>query len=254
MVLVLPLSLPPLFRESRQQSNYQDSFNSISDDVFEESVQRSRTLPARSYTIDTPYDPKDKPSIPSIPSLREKEPVAGTLASDQTDFHTRRDRSSPDIPLKMNNKIEESQTTTRSLLDDPVPALSSSKTSLIKPTSFSKTSSSESISNTKPVENSSGPISSLYKPNSMDTKQSGLAQVSASLPRSYQRSDSARLTSVVTPRPFGTQSNRITSLPRAFTVSGHQDIKTCLIGFYLVNKLLRELYASRHSCDQFTMK
>ncbi|KAF4109015.1 hypothetical protein G5714_010088 [Onychostoma macrolepis] len=207
-------------RESRQKSNYRDSFNS--DDVFEEPVPRSRTLPARSYTIDTPYAPKDKPSVPSIPSLREKEPVAGTLASDQTDFHTRRDRTSPDIPLKMNNNIEESQTTTRSLLDDPVPALSSSNTSLIKPASISKTSgvlnSSELISNTKPVENSSGPISSLYKPNSMDTKQSGLAQVSASLPRSYQRSDSARLTSVVTPRPFGTQSNRITSLPRAFTV------------------------------------
>uniref|UniRef100_A0A673I6X6 LIM domain only protein 7-like n=1 Tax=Sinocyclocheilus rhinocerous TaxID=307959 RepID=A0A673I6X6_9TELE len=144
-------------RESRQQSNYRDSFNSISDDVFEEPVPRSRTLPARSYTIDTPYAPKDKPSVPSIPYLREKEPVAGTLASDQTDFHTRRDRF---------------------------------------------------------IKNSSGPISSLYKPNSMDTKQSGLDQVSASLPRSYQRSDSARLTSVVTPRPFGTQSNRITSLPR----------------------------------------
>lgn len=233
MVLVLPLSLPPLFRENRQQSSHRDSFKSVSDDVFEK--PRSRTLPARSYTIDTPYVPKDKPSIPSIPSLREKEPVAGTLASDQTDFHTRRDRSSPDIPLKINNNIEESQTTTRSLLDDPVPALSSSKTSLIKPTSISKTSSvlnsSELISNTKPVESSSGPISSLYKPNSMDTKQSGPAQVSASLPRSYQRSDSARLPSVVTPRPFGIQSNRITSLPRAFTVSG-QDSKTCLIGFY----------------------
>uniref|UniRef100_A0A8C2C7P4 Ubiquitin carboxyl-terminal hydrolase isozyme L3-like n=1 Tax=Cyprinus carpio TaxID=7962 RepID=A0A8C2C7P4_CYPCA len=204
--------------ESRQQSNLRDSFNSISDDVFEEPVPRSRTLPARSYTIDNPYIPKDKPSVPSIPPLREKEPVAGTLASDQTDFHTRRDRSSPDIPLK----IEESHTTTQSLLDDPVPALSSSNTSLIKPTSVSKTSSvlssSELISNTKPVENSSGPISSLYKPNSMDTKQSGLDQVSASLPRSYQRSDSARLTSVVTPRPFGTKSNRIASLPRAFTV------------------------------------
>uniref|UniRef100_A0A8C1CMB4 LIM domain 7a n=1 Tax=Cyprinus carpio carpio TaxID=630221 RepID=A0A8C1CMB4_CYPCA len=169
-------------RESRQQSNYRDSFNSISDDVFEEPVPRSRTLPARSYTIDTPYIPKDKPSVPSIPPLREKEPVAGTQASN---------------------------------------------TSLIKPTSVSKTSSvlssSELISNTKPVENSSGPISSLYKPNSMDTKQSGLDQVSASLPRSYQRSDSARLTSVVTPRPFGTKSNRIASLPRAFTVSGPVD-------------------------------
>ncbi|XP_016302244.1 LIM domain only protein 7-like isoform X8 [Sinocyclocheilus anshuiensis] len=215
-------------RESREQSNYRDSFNSITDDVFEEPVPRSRTLPVHSYTIDTPYTPMDKPSVPSIPSLREKEPVAGTLASDQTDFPTKRDRSSPDIPLKMSNNIVESQTTTQSLLDDPVPAFSNSnsslikRTSAIKPTSVSKPSSilisSELISSTKPVKNSSGLISSLYKPNSMDIKQSGLDQVSASLPRSYQRSDSARLTSVVTPRPFGTQFNRIASLPRAFTM------------------------------------
>uniref|UniRef100_A0A3Q3ERR9 PDZ domain-containing protein n=1 Tax=Kryptolebias marmoratus TaxID=37003 RepID=A0A3Q3ERR9_KRYMA len=34
----------------------------------------------------------------------------------------------------------------------------------------------------------------------------------------YQRLDTARLTSVVAPRPFGSQSSRITSLPRAYTV------------------------------------
>lgn len=212
-----------LFREGREQSNF---FNSSVDDVFEDPAPRSRTLPSRSYTIDVPYAPTDKPSLPSIPSLREKEPVAGTLASDQTDFPSKPDRSSPDIPISMNNSIQESKTTTQNLLDDPVPAFSDSlikPTSMIKPISFSKPSSvlnsSNLISNTKPVENSSSSISSLYKPNSMDTKQSGLDQVSASLPRSYQRSDSARLPSVVTPRPFGTQANRITSLPRAFTVS-----------------------------------
>ncbi|XP_077073142.1 LIM domain only protein 7 isoform X2 [Siphateles boraxobius] len=214
--------------DERQQSNYRDSINSIVDDVFEKPVPRSRTLPARSYTIDTPYAPTEKPSLPSIPSMREKEPVAGTLASHQPDFPTKPDRSSPDIPLTMNNSIQESKTTTQNLLDDPVPAFSYSNTSLIKPTSMIKPisvskpssvlNSSDSISKTKPVENYSSTISSLYKPNSMDTKQSGLDQVSASLPRSYQRSDSARLTSVVTPRPFGTQATRITSLPRAFTM------------------------------------
>ncbi|KAK1170070.1 LIM domain only protein 7-like isoform X1 [Acipenser oxyrinchus oxyrinchus] len=55
---------------------------------------------------------------------------------------------------------------------------------------------------------------SLYALNSMDTRP-GVARVSASLPRSYQRPDSTRLTSIVAPRPFGTQSNRVSSLPRA---------------------------------------
>uniref|UniRef100_A0A668AAA2 LIM domain 7a n=1 Tax=Myripristis murdjan TaxID=586833 RepID=A0A668AAA2_9TELE len=62
---------------------------------------------------------------------------------------------------------------------------------------------------------------SLYKPpqyNSVEPKPPGVSRVSASLPRSYQRSDSARLTSVVTPRPFGTQSTRVTSLPRVFAM------------------------------------
>ncbi|XP_034142689.1 LIM domain only protein 7 isoform X2 [Esox lucius] len=45
-----------------------------------------------------------------------------------------------------------------------------------------------------------------------------VSQVSSSLPRGYVRSDSARLTSVVTPRPFGSQSSRIASLPRAYTM------------------------------------
>uniref|UniRef100_A0AAY4BKK9 PDZ domain-containing protein n=1 Tax=Denticeps clupeoides TaxID=299321 RepID=A0AAY4BKK9_9TELE len=58
---------------------------------------------------------------------------------------------------------------------------------------------------------------SFFKAGTVDTKPSG-TQVSSYLPRSYQRSDSARITSVVAPRPFGVQSNRIASLPRAFTM------------------------------------
>ncbi|KAM5288611.1 LOW QUALITY PROTEIN: LIM domain only protein 7 [Ctenodactylus gundi] len=44
------------------------------------------------------------------------------------------------------------------------------------------------------------------------------ARVSSSLPRSYQKTDTARLTSVVTPRPFGTQSRGISLLPRSYTM------------------------------------
>uniref|UniRef100_A0A8D2L894 LIM domain 7 n=1 Tax=Varanus komodoensis TaxID=61221 RepID=A0A8D2L894_VARKO len=48
--------------------------------------------------------------------------------------------------------------------------------------------------------------------------QTGSAQVSASLPRSYQRSNTAKLTSVVTPRPFGLHSRGISTLPRSHTM------------------------------------
>ncbi|NXY88689.1 LMO7 protein, partial [Alcedo cyanopectus] len=52
--------------------------------------------------------------------------------------------------------------------------------------------------------------------------QTGAARVSASLPRSYQKTDTSRLTSVVTPRPFGVHSRGISSLPRSFTMDDAQ--------------------------------
>ncbi|XP_058042692.1 LIM domain only protein 7 isoform X3 [Ahaetulla prasina] len=48
--------------------------------------------------------------------------------------------------------------------------------------------------------------------------QTGSGRVSASLSRSYQKTDTARLTSVVTPRPFGAPMRGISSLPRSFTM------------------------------------
>ncbi|XP_064029940.1 LIM domain only protein 7 isoform X4 [Pogoniulus pusillus] len=67
-------------------------------------------------------------------------------------------------------------------------------------------------------EQSSALLSSRFSVNA----QTGSAQVSASLPRSYQRTDTSRLTSVVTPRPFGVHSRGISSLPRSFTMDDAQ--------------------------------
>uniref|UniRef100_A0A8C9CDC6 LIM domain 7 n=1 Tax=Phocoena sinus TaxID=42100 RepID=A0A8C9CDC6_PHOSS len=50
------------------------------------------------------------------------------------------------------------------------------------------------------------------------SRQMESTRVSATLPRSYQKTDAARLTSVVTPRPFGSQSRGISSLPRSYTM------------------------------------
>ncbi|NXG54449.1 LMO7 protein, partial [Hemiprocne comata] len=67
-------------------------------------------------------------------------------------------------------------------------------------------------------EQSSAVLSTRYSVNA----QTGSAQVSASLPRSYQKTDTSRLTSVVTPRPFGVHSRGISSLPRSFTMDDTQ--------------------------------
>lgn len=72
-------------------------------------------------------------------------------------------------------------------------------------------------------EESSALLSTRYSVNA----QTGSAQVSASLPRSYQKTDTSRLTSVVTPRPFGVHSRGISSLPRSFTVKFRFIPKVC---------------------------
>nr|XP_060625422.1 LIM domain only protein 7 isoform X7 [Anolis sagrei ordinatus] len=67
-------------------------------------------------------------------------------------------------------------------------------------------------------EKSQPPLSTYYS----GSAQTGSARVSATLPRSYQKTDTARLTSVVTPRPFGVHSRGISSLPRSFTMDDAQ--------------------------------
>ncbi|XP_051016877.1 LIM domain only protein 7 isoform X1 [Acomys russatus] len=60
------------------------------------------------------------------------------------------------------------------------------------------------------------PASLSFQP-SLSTRVEA-TRISASLPRSYQKTDTARLTSVVTARPFGSSSRGISSLPRSYTM------------------------------------
>lgn len=87
-------------------------------------------------------------------------------------------------------------------------------------------------------EKSQPPLSTYHSVNA----QIGSARVSASLPRSYQSTDTARLTSVVTPRPFGVHSRGISSLPRSFTVK-------LFIYFFFINMLLQR----KMSCIKYLL-
>lgn len=152
--------------------------------------------------------------------------------------------SSP-VPSSLGTTLNTSQVKQTSisnslnLLDDPATTIVTSKPSLLKATSTTQSGQTSTIlssppmednSSSKPIIKSSNSVSpvlvprqdqsqtSLYKPVSGETKLPSAPRAPASLPRSYQRSDSARITSVVTPRPFGAPSNKVASLPRAFTV------------------------------------
>lgn len=246
------LLLCPLHRENKGNSSVGSRLKSLSyldddEDVFEKPVisPRTRTLPARSYTIDAPYYSPEPPESP----LKDDEPPAASLAagraasppasradnivdspagSDTTTSIT--PTVTPTITPAGRSSLHSSQSPVavplqRSPVSEHTGAVKTEETAAIVSSLSSVQKAPEprrplSVTQTAAEAPSSG---SLYKQQpqlgSMEPKPPGVSRVSASLPRSYQRSDSARITSVVTPRPFGTQSSRITSLPRAFTVS-----------------------------------
>ncbi|XP_062313549.1 LIM domain only protein 7 isoform X3 [Osmerus eperlanus] len=202
-------------------SNRLSSLTSLDQDVFEEPAPapRTRTLPTRSYTVDSPYAAEDRPTARSVPPLRE-DPPSARLEPNRAilppavhkgvtgDLPTASSRSSIFKPSNPPATMEISCNPVNTAEDTSAPAPSL----LIKAPESRLPWASRQAKETP----SFGPLDEQPQPGY--SLPPGVSRVSASLPRSYQRSDSARLTSVVTARPFGTQSTRITSLPRAFTM------------------------------------
>ncbi|KAM4559137.1 LIM domain only protein 7 isoform 3-T3 [Odontesthes bonariensis] len=241
-------------REFKRKSSVGSRLGSLSylddaEDVFERpvTISRPRTLHSRSYTIDTPYysessEPAlktEEPPAVSPPTIRAASPPTSqevklldsragrnpsiTATTINTPTITPASHSSVNsslspaaVPLQRSPAVEHSSATKKEETASVVLSSSSPqkvpepRRPLLGTQTEAKAPSSDSLSKQQP------------QLSSMEPEPPGLSQVSASLPRSYQRSDSARLTSVVTPRPFGTQSSRITSLPRVFTMDDSQ--------------------------------
>ncbi|MEQ2208547.1 hypothetical protein XENOCAPTIV_005679, partial [Xenoophorus captivus] len=225
-------------RENKRKNSIGSRLSSLSyldddEDVFEKPAVRAptRTLPARSYTIDTP----SYSSEPSKPSRKAEEPPAASPP-------TRRSPLPPTSQETVDSPVVRNSVTT------VTPANHSSHSQAPAPLQKSPAEESTAVTNTGQATRDADPPSSTStqkepKPrlsllgaqteveapsfgsmnrqqpqfSSMEPKPPGVSRVSASLPRSYQRSDSARLTSVVAPRPFGTQASHISSLSRAYT-------------------------------------
>ncbi|XP_038576869.1 LIM domain only protein 7-like isoform X4 [Micropterus salmoides] len=217
------------------------SYLDDSEDVFETPViaPRTRTLPTKSYTIDIPYSSSEPPDLP----LKEDKPPAASPATGRAASPpTLEEADIVDCPAGSDatSTITPAITpTSRSIFhrSQPPVAVPLQKSPVLEHTSTVKTEETTIISSSSSMQKVPEPrrplsgtqtevgapsYGSLYKQqaplSSKESKPPGVSLVSASLPRSYQRSDSARLTSVVTPRPFGTQSSRLSSLPRAFTM------------------------------------
>ncbi|XP_041806088.1 LIM domain only protein 7 isoform X3 [Chelmon rostratus] len=225
-------------RENKERTSVGSRLKSLSyldndEDVFEKPVitPRTRTLPPRSYTVDTPYSSSERWE----PSLKEDEPPAASPATGRAASPpTSRGVDILDSPAGSDATTAITPTSRSSFHTSQSPAAAPSGRS---PTSeHTSTAKTEEAAAAVPeprrpfphtqAEAQAPSSGSLYKPqpqlSSMEPKPPGVSRVSASLPRSYQRSDSARLSSVVTPRPFVSQPSRLSSLPRAFTMDDSQ--------------------------------
>ncbi|XP_039861703.1 LIM domain only protein 7-like isoform X8 [Simochromis diagramma] len=234
-------------REGKRKSSVGSRLGSLSflddddDNVFEKPViaPRTRALPSRSYTIDTSQFSYEPPK----PSVNDKEPpiaspATGRAASPPTSLEVvdspalsssitntitpnnyssfNRSPSPAAVPLQRSTDSERASTAKK----QEAPTVVSSSSSLPK---VPEPSPALSGTQTEVKPPSSGPLHTQAQPSSMEPKPPAVSRVSSSLPKTYQRSDSARLTSVVTPRPFGSQPSRITSLPRGFTPAQTDD-------------------------------
>ncbi|CDQ74645.1 unnamed protein product [Oncorhynchus mykiss] len=220
-----------------------NSLASLDQDVFEDSAPVLRTLPPRSYTFDNPYTPLDRlrPTRSSVLPPRE-EACAATTATNKAVPPSRGNMSdSIDSPFGSGSDIT---TTVGRTPNVPAPNPSERAPSLAsRYTSAAKTEETFSTTTTpsllpkahEPSRPWVGKVSEEVTPSTgggslyiqqpqynsvvMDPQPvpPGVSRVSASLPRSYMRSDSARLNSVFMPRPFGSQSTSVASLPPAYT-------------------------------------
>ncbi|XP_034417020.1 LIM domain only protein 7 isoform X3 [Cyclopterus lumpus] len=229
-------------RENKGKNSIGGRLGSLSyldnEDVFDKAVisPRTRTLPARSYTIDTPYYSSESPE----PPLKEDEPRAASPATGRAAFPpTSQGVETLDSPAGRDTTTT-STPTSRSFFhraQSPAPAAEAPLPVSVRTGTVETVETAAAVSLRKVPEprrpllrtqtEAGAPSSgSLYEqqpqPVSMEPKPPGVSRVSASLPRSYQKPDSARLTSIVAPRPFGTQSSRLTYVPRALTVDDPQ--------------------------------
>ncbi|XP_045062455.1 LIM domain only protein 7 isoform X3 [Coregonus clupeaformis] len=234
-----------------------NSLASLDQDVFEDSAPVRRTFPPRSYTIDNPYPyttvDRLSTTSSSVPPPKEEAPAA-TTATNRAGSPSRGNMSdssdSSDSPSGSGSDITNNTTTVgrTSNYNPYVPAPTPSEKAPSPASRYTSTAKMEETLSTTTTTTPSflpkapepsrpwvGKVSEEVTPSTgggspykqqpqynsvvMDPKPMppGVSRVSASLPRSYMRSDSARLTSVVTPRPFGSQSTRVASLPCAYT-------------------------------------
>ncbi|CAL8341566.1 unnamed protein product [Boreogadus saida] len=235
------------------------------EDVFAVPIPapRSRSLYGRSNTADDLYSPPERspapspaPSRPSIPSTEDEEPAAARPAPDRpasppppqeaapsravTGGGT---RASSTVTTVTSSSVSSNSSSAYAVRSVDLPARPRSISPAQEPSVTVMADAGKTPSPTptpspeprslvskapEPWRPKAGVRTAEKKeaPQYNPTMPPGVSRVSASLPRSTQRADSTtRLSSVIMPRPFGTQATRLSSLIRApVTVDSHRRV------------------------------
>ncbi|KAM5179992.1 LIM domain only protein 7 isoform 2-T3 [Mantella aurantiaca] len=206
-------------RENRESDNFNNDqqrqglrrLYSSNEDVFGESTVPSKPALEKSYTIDVPYTRNAEVSLYATQNSHkqndddlmqfEDEPSSGGKAVPQK-------KDYDDLSVTVQSSQKENKPLGKTVSVDVY-------TPHVRSTTYS-TKSYVKQENSLPIETSSvqsQSLSSSYL--NTESKPSG---ISSSLPRGFQKTDTKRLSSVVTPRPFGFQSKGITPLTKSYTL------------------------------------
>ncbi|XP_063281981.1 LIM domain only protein 7 isoform X6 [Pelobates fuscus] len=218
------------FRKMRQERENRELDNSnhdhrrlysSNDDIFDDSKTTSRAALEKSYTIDTPYTMTVQSTVYSTQNSQKQEekttqPESLSKSTDDSDKDTT-------FWSKQGSTVQSSQQSDNTETNHPKGLLEKSYT--IDVGTPYKTKVTTTTYSVKSPENQA------YSPPAEPSRRSDTPQSysslnaetrpvipSASLPRSYQKTDTSRLSSVITPRPFGIHSKGITPLYKSFTL------------------------------------
>ncbi|KAM8974901.1 LIM domain only protein 7 [Pelodytes ibericus] len=208
-------------KENRELENvYNDQeqrkMHSSTDDVFSE-VTSSKPAMKKSYTIDVPYTVSTS-NTTYVTHSSQKQEYDNESEPKSLLKSTNLSEADPTYSLKSDNAFQDFQQSknvettvpSKTLLENSYPV------EVDNPYS-SKISTTYSVKGySSPPESSS--LSSQQKSITSLNEQSKRASFSASVPRGYQKTEMKRMSSVITPRPFGSQSTGITTLTKSYTL------------------------------------
>ncbi|KAL4608828.1 LIM domain only protein 7-like isoform X2 [Arapaima gigas] len=241
-------------RENRKLGNDSNEISTRQDHISSPKPQPRARL-GRSYTVDNSYSSADKPTTSLVSKIQPE--LSHSAVSTKVLITTlEENKSSPPatvkrstLPLASTKQEERSRT---SILPLDTQTSSSSLTARVNtdqrdstsPRVLKRTSNitadltrstleeqtgsnkyekpsvrtTEKVSEWKPSFVKQVEVQSSLPKKTLTDVKPGATRVSNTLPAGYQRSDSLRLTSVVTPRPFGSQPSRTASFPRKYTM------------------------------------